>query len=252
MKRYAIIVAGGIGSRMRENGTLPGDPVAVSIGHNAPPTGLPKQFLCVGGLPILMQTIRRFAESVDGSLFGTPTVVVLSRVEFPTWERLCREHHFDTPVQLVAGGSTRFESVRNGLRVLGSDGLVAIHDGVRPFVSTDLIERSFRVAAEKGSAVAAVPVKDSIRLVEGDRNRAVDRRQVRLIQTPQTFQLSLIQQAFRQAADRAEDPSDFSDDASVAERAGFPIHLIEGSYDNIKITTPEDLLWAEAFLKKFI
>ena len=216
------------------------------------PPGLPKQFLRIGGLPILMQTIRRFAESSDGALFGTPTVVVLSPADFSTWEHLCREHRFDVPVQLVAGGGTRFESVRNGLRLLGSNGLVAIHDGVRPFVSADLIERSFRMASEKGTAVAAVPLKDSIRRVEADQNRAVDRRQFRLIQTPQTFQLSLIQRAFGQVVDFPDQYADFTDDASVAERAGFPIHLVEGSYDNIKITTPDDLIWAEAFLKRFL
>ncbi|MES2733880.1 MAG: 2-C-methyl-D-erythritol 4-phosphate cytidylyltransferase [Bacteroidota bacterium] len=227
MKRYAIIVAGGSGRRMQVSDTL---------------SQLAKQFISIGGKPILMHTIERFAAPSQGSLFGTPTIVVLPEKDFPTWERLCREHHFHIPVQLVAGGNTRFQSVKNGLAAIKGDGLVAIHDGVRPFVSSDIIERSFQVAAEKGTAVAAVPLKDSVRLVEASSNRALDRSQLRLIQTPQTFQLSLIQQAFQ-----VEESPNFTDDASVAERAGFPIYLIDGSYENIKITTPEDLLWAEAF-----
>jgi len=218
-------VAGGSGSRMQ--------------------TELPKQFLRLGNLPILMHTIRRFAEPSEGSLFGTPTIVVLPERDFPTWERLCREHRFDVPVQVVAGGDTRFQSVRNGLQALSGDGLVAIHDGVRPFVSSQIIEQSFAVAAQRGSAVAAVALKDSVRMVDETGNRAIDRSRFRLIQTPQTFQLPLIQQAFQ----TAELPT-FTDDASVAEHAGYPIHLIEGSYDNLKITTPEDLIWAAAFLAK--
>ena len=216
-------MAGGSGSRMQ--------------------TELPKQFLCIGGQPILMRTIRRFAEPSEGSLFGTPTIVVLPEKDFPVWDQLCRVHRFDIPVQLVAGGNTRFQSVWNGLHALPSEGLVAIHDGVRPFVSTQIIEHSFRVAAQKGSAVAAVSLKDSVRVVEAGGNRAVDRALFRLVQTPQTFQLTLIQQAFQ-----TEELPNFTDDASVAEHAGFPIHLIEGSYENIKITTPEDLIWAEALL----
>jgi 2-C-methyl-D-erythritol 4-phosphate cytidylyltransferase len=199
----------------------------------------------LGNLPILMHTIRRFAEPSEGSLFGTPTIVVLPEKDFPTWERLCREHRFDVPVKVVAGGSTRFQSVRNGLQAISGDGLVAIHDGVRPFVAAEIIEKSFEVAARRGSAVAAVALKDSVRMIDEHGNRAVDRSRFRLIQTPQTFQLPLIQQAFQ----AAELPT-FTDDASVAEHAGFPIHLIEGSYDNIKITTPEDLIWAEALLAK--
>lgn len=208
-------------------------------------TELPKQFLCVGGQPILMRTIRRFAEPSEGSLFGTPTIVVLPEKDFPVWEQLCRVHRFDIPVQLVVGGNTRFQSVRNGLRALSGEGLVAIHDGVRPFVSTPIIEHSFRVAEQKGTAVAAVALKDSVRVVEPEGNRALDRTLFRLVQTPQTFQLPLIQQAFQ-----TEELPAFTDDASVAEHAGFPIHLIEGSYENIKITTPEDLIWAEAMLAK--
>lgn len=230
IKKYAIIVAGGRGSRMQ--------------------AGLPKQFISIGGKPMLMHTIQRFAEYIPAKISGSsPTgvtiLVVLPEQEFPTWHRLCREHHFNIPVQLVAGGQTRFQSVRNGLRAIGGDGLVAIHDGVRPFVSAQVIERSFQVAAAKGSAITTVPLKDSVRQVEGESSRSVDRSLFRLIQTPQTFQLSLIRKAFQQ-----DELPDFTDDASVAERAGFPIHLIEGSYENLKITTPEDLVWAEALLKK--
>ena len=206
-------------------------------------TEVPKQFLSIGGQPILMHTIRRFAAPSKGSLFGTPTIVVLPEKDFSVWEQLCRLHCFDIPVQLVAGGSTRFQSVRNGLQALPSEGMVAIHDGVRPFVCSQIIEQSFWVAEQKGTAVAAVPVKDSVRVVEAEGNRALDRSFLRLIQTPQTFQLPLIKKAFG-----TEERPTFTDDASVAEHAGYPIHLIEGSYENIKITTPEDLVWAEVLL----
>ena len=129
----------------------------------------------------------------------------------------------------------------NGLQVIDSEGLVAIHDGVRPFVSTEIINESFRIAAEKGTAVVSVPSKDSVRV----NGLAIDRSTVRIIQTPQTFQISLIKKAFE-----TEELSTFTDDASVAEHAGFKINLIEGNYENIKITTPEDLLWAEEILNK--
>lgn len=217
MKKYAIIVAGGSGSRMRSN--------------------LPKQFIEIGGLPVLMHTLIRFKEAfADVNL-----ILVLPENQFDFWEELCQKHRFTVLHQLIKGGNSRFQSGKNGLAVIDADGIVAVHDGVRPFVSTDIIRESFEVAQEKGTAVVSVASKDSVRL----NGQAIDRQTVRLIQTPQTFQVSIIKKAFE-----TEELSTFTDDASVVEFAGFEINLIEGSYENIKITTPEDLEWAEIILKR--
>ncbi|MEA5405437.1 2-C-methyl-D-erythritol 4-phosphate cytidylyltransferase [Arcicella sp. DC2W] len=217
MKKYAIIVAGGSGSRMRSN--------------------LPKQFIEIGGLPVLMHTLNRFKEAfADINL-----ILVLPESQFDFWEELCQKHHFTVAHQLVKGGNSRFQSGKNGLAVIETDGIVAVHDGVRPFVSTDIIRESFEVAQVKGTAVVSVASKDSVRV----NGQAIDRQTVRLIQTPQTFQASIIKKAFE-----TEELSTFTDDASVVEFAGLEINLIEGSYENIKITTPEDLEWAEIILKR--
>ena len=216
IKKYAIIVAGGSGSRMKSD--------------------IPKQFIEVGGLPILTHTLKRFKE-VDSEI---ELILVLPESEFKFWNNLCKKYP-TVPHQLVKGGKTRFQSGLNGLQVIGNEGLVAIHDGVRPFVSVEIINESFKVASEKGTAVVSVPSKDSVRV----NGQAIDRSTVRIIQTPQTFQIPLIKKAFE-----TEELNTFTDDASVAEHAGFEINLIEGNYENIKITTPEDLLWAEVILSK--
>ena len=214
--KYAIIVAGGSGSRMKSD--------------------IPKQFIEVGGLPILMHTLKRFKEA-DWEI---ELILVLPESQFEYWNELCLKYP-TVPHQLVKGGKTRFQSGLNGLQVIDNEGLVAIHDGVRPFVSVEIINESYRIAAEKGTAVVSVPSKDSVRV----NGQAIDRSTVRIIQTPQTFQVPLIKKAFD-----TEELSIFTDDASVAEHAGFEINLIEGNYENIKITTPEDLLWAEVILSK--
>lgn len=214
-KKYAIVVAGGSGSRMGSD--------------------IPKQFIEVGGLPILMHTLKRFKEA-DCDI---EIILVLPETQFEYWETLCAKYT-TVPHQLVKGGKTRFQSSLNGVRVIQNEGLVAIHDGVRPFVSSDIINESFKIAAVKGNAIVSVPSKDSVRV----NGHAVDRSTVRLIQTPQTFQIPFIKKAFE-----VEELNTFTDDASVAEHAGFEINLIEGNYKNIKITTPEDLIWAEVILK---
>ena len=221
LPQFAVIVAGGSGTRM-------GGDVA-------------KQFLPVAGLPVLMHTLRRF----HGHSPALSIILVLPAKDVAYWEELCRQYAFAVPVTVVTGGNSRFQSVRNGLDAIGAEeGLVAIHDGVRPLVPPATIDESFRVAHHKGCAVAAVALKDSIRLVHAEGgSQALDRSVYRLVQTPQTFRLSVIRRSFAQP----EQPG-FTDDASVAEAAGFPVTLIEGSYQNIKITTPEDLRWAEAFL----
>lgn len=222
MNNFAIIVAGGSGSRMNSD--------------------LPKQFLPIGGRPVLMRTLEAFrAHSEQLSI-----LLVLPESQFDRWKSLCEQYNFSVDHQLIAGGETRFHSVKNGLAGIGTtEGLVAVHDGVRPFVSSDIIQAGFHKAAQEGTAVTCVPLKDSARLVRSDgSNQAVDRVAYRLVQTPQTFRLDWMRRAFETSP-----LPHFTDCASVLEHAGYPIHLIEGSYENIKITTPEDLLWAEAFLR---
>jgi len=216
---YAIIVAGGSGSRMGSD--------------------IPKQFLKAGGLPIVMHTIKRFYEYS----IAIRIILVLPAHQINTWEQLVQEHRFQIPVQVVAGGQTRFQSVRNGLMAITDDtGEVAIHDGVRPFVTTTVIRQSFETAREKGNAVAAVALKDSIRQILPDgTTHSADRTQFRLVQTPQTFRLTVIRQAFEQP-----ESHHFTDDASVAEAAGNKIVLIDGDYGNLKITTSEDLYLVES------
>lgn len=216
---YALIVAGGKGTRIKSK--------------------LPKQFLALNGLPILMHTINAFIRySVSIRI-----ILVLPEDDFDIWNALCEKFNFNVPVILQRGGESRFQSVKNGLDKIEGEGLVAIHDGVRPLVSEDIIGASFRLAAVHQSAVAAVRLKESIRMTDQDNTKAMDRSRFRLIQTPQTFQLELIKKAYQQKEDAS-----MTDDASVAERDGHIISLFEGSYENIKITTPEDLIVAEALM----
>lgn len=220
-KEYAVIVAGGKGTRIK------------SI--------LPKQFLELNGKPILLHTIESFYRYSD----AIEIILVLPEEDFPVWKSICARFQFVRPITLQKGGSTRFQSVKNGLEVISENGLVAIHDGVRPLVSEDIIAASFRLAAVHGSAVAAVRLKESIRMTDMDNTRAMDRSRFRVIQTPQTFEISLIKKAYEMS-----ETTDFTDDASVAEHSGHTISLFEGSYENIKITTAEDLVVAETLLNK--
>lgn len=224
MEKYAIIVAGGSGLRMG--------------------TDIPKQFLSLGNAPILMHTVKRFFGFSD----KIHIIVVLPKEQIERWKQLCLKNQFNIPHTIVAGGKTRFESVRNGLNSITDkqEALVAIHDGVRPFISKQLLENAYTSAEKLGNAVASVPLKDSIRKIENGKNSAVDRAKHRIMQTPQTFLLSKITAAFS-----AEESPLFTDDAAVAEADGIKINLIDGSYENIKITTPEDLALAEAIIKKF-
>jgi 2-C-methyl-D-erythritol 4-phosphate cytidylyltransferase len=218
---YALIVAGGKGTRIKSK--------------------LPKQFLELKGKPILIHTLEafyRYSENIT-------IILVLPEDDFAIWNDICKKYNFTRPVILQKGGETRFQSVKNGLEKIEGNGLVAIHDGVRPLVSEDIIGASFRLAAVHQSAVAAVRLKESIRMTDQDNTKAMDRSRFRLIQTPQTFSIELIKQAYQ----LKEDPT-MTDDASVVEKLGHTISLFEGSYENIKITTPEDLIVAEALIKK--
>ncbi|GAB3997812.1 2-C-methyl-D-erythritol 4-phosphate cytidylyltransferase [Spirosoma daeguense] len=211
---FAIIVAGGSGSRMKSD--------------------IPKQFLLLNNKPILQHTLERFLEVVPAFQIR----LVLPERELELWAKLCKEHNFHPDIQLIHGGASRFQSVRNGLAAISApEGLVAVHDGVRPFISPDIIRHSFATASRTGSAITCVPVKDSVRVVDAEgRSQAVDRRLYRLVQTPQTFQLSLFRKAFQ-----VDEQPFFTDCASVVEYAGYSVTLIEGAYENIKITTPDDL-----------
>lgn len=219
---YTILVAGGTGSRMQ-------NPV-------------PKQFMLLGGQPVLMRTIRQFLAYNP----RMPLMVVLPADQIKAWQQLCRQYTFTLPHQVVAGGATRFSSVKNGLAAITAGaGVVAVHDGVRPLVPLTVIREAFAVAAAQGNAVAAVALKESIRQLIAAGSQALDRNQYRLVQTPQCFALALLRRAYEQP----EEPL-FTDDAAVVERLGEPIYLTAGAYENIKITTPEDLIWAESFLRR--
>ena len=220
-KLYAIIVAGGKGMRMGKD--------------------LPKQFLPIDGTPILMHTLQAFYD-YDPSL---TLIVVLPSDQQAYWSKLCGDYHFTIPHVVVKGGETRFHSVKNGLSCIKGEGLVAVHDGVRPFVHCDTIARCFAAAQESGAAVPVVEVVDSLRKVEDAESKAVSRRDYRIVQTPQVFDISLLKEAYKQPY-----TVDFTDDASVVEAYGRKISLVEGNRENIKITSPFDLVIAEAFLNK--
>jgi len=220
-KLYAIIVAGGKGMRMGKD--------------------LPKQFLPIDGTPILMHTLQAFYD-YDPSM---TLIVVLPSDQQAYWSKLCGDYHFTIPHVVVKGGETRFHSVKNGLACINEEGLVAVHDGVRPFVHCDTIDRCFAAAQESGAAVPVVEVVDSLRKVEDEESRSVSRREYRIVQTPQVFDISLLKEAYKQPY-----TVDFTDDASVVEAYGRKISLVEGNRENIKITSPFDLVIAEAFLNK--
>lgn len=221
-QKYAVIVAGGSGSRMGSE--------------------IPKQFLALAGKPILFHTIEQFLQ-----INGIQIILVLPEKDIAYWHQTTAQTLFDKnpSIRIEVGGKTRFQSVRNGLKHVKDNALVAVHDGVRPLIDVSIIEQSFRTANESGSAVTSVLLKDSVReVIAENHNKAVDRTKFRLIQTPQTFRTEIMKIAFE-----VEEQAFFTDCASVVEFAGFEINLIEGSYKNIKITTPEDLLIAEALLK---
>lgn len=221
---YAIIVAGGSGSRMKSE--------------------IPKQFLPLAGKPILLHTVEKFLQIPDIQL-----IIALPKNDIEYWHEITQSNSviqkFKDSIIITAGGATRFQSVKNGLNQIKNDGFVAVHDGVRPLINLEIIQNSFLVAQEHGTAVTSVWVKDSVREVnENGESKAIDRTKLKLVQTPQTFRVSLMKKAFE-----VEEQSFFTDCASVLEFSGKKITLIDGAYENIKITTPEDMLVAEAFLK---
>jgi 2-C-methyl-D-erythritol 4-phosphate cytidylyltransferase len=204
-------------------------------------TAIPKQFLLLNGRPVLMHTMGAFHNSD-----AHPGLIVVLPADYHSyWEQLCKKHDFYIPHQLVAGGETRFHSVKNGLDTIidDTDTLIAVHDAVRPLASKQIIDESYLQAAKYGNAVTAVKSRDSVRQLKGEASISLIRDEIYLIQTPQTFWLSQLKKAYQQPYQNS-----FTDDASVVEQTGAPINLIQGSYQNIKITFPEDIAVAETIL----
>lgn len=220
MKKYAIIVGGGSGTRMN--------------------TPVPKQFMLLDGKPILMYSISKFAEA-DPEI---EIIVVLREDQLGFWKQLCAEYHFQIPHSLTTGGETRFHSVKNGLALVKEDGIVGVHDSARPLVSIKTIQTAFRTTEMYGNAVPAIPITDSIRQIDSGMSIAVDRTKYCATQTPQCFLTYILKNAYDQ-----EYKYTFTDDASIVEAFGEKIHLIDGNADNIKVTTPKDLIIADALLK---
>jgi len=219
MKLYAVIVAGGSGTRMG--------------------TDIPKQFLELAGRPVLMHTIERFLTFSNS--IHIITVLPGEYLEF--WDQLKKKYNFTLPHIIVRGGETRFISVRNGLEYVDDDALVAVHDAVRPLVSIGTIKRCFETAGEYGNAIPVISPSDTLRIVNEENSKPVDRLLVKQIQTPQVFHSRLLKKAYCQSY-----LPEFTDDATVLEKTGEKIRLVDGNRENIKITNPEDLIIAQYLL----
>jgi len=217
--QFCIIVAGGRGVRMGSE--------------------VPKQFLPLAGKPVLMHSIAAFRMACP----DIRVVVVLPDNQYNTWLKLCKKHLFEENHSVVSGGNTRYQSVRNALFTIAGPGLVAVHDGVRPLIDPETILRLFDEAAIHGSAIPAIASKDSLRWEDYQGNKVINRSFVKLIQTPQVFELNKLKAAYVQEYEDA-----FTDDATVWEKAGNAVHLCEGQEGNLKITTREDLRVAEALI----
>jgi 2-C-methyl-D-erythritol 4-phosphate cytidylyltransferase len=219
MKLYALVVAGGTGKRMGAE--------------------IPKQYLELAGKPVLMHTLERF-KAFDDSI---EIITVLPENQIRFWADLQKKYSFTIPHTLVKGGKSRFYSVRNGLKFVEVPGIVAIHDGVRPFVSIDTITRCFETAKKLGNAIPVISPIDTLRMVEENGSYPINRLHVKQVQTPQVFKAEFIKKAYEQAYIPG-----FTDDATVLEKTGVKINLVEGNRENIKITNPEDLLISNALL----
>ena len=226
---YIIIVAGGKGLRMGSD--------------------IPKQFLPIGGKPVLMRTIERFREYSE----DLQIILVLPEAQQDYWRQLCEDYHFDVTYQLANGGQTRFHSVQNGLALIPDDaeGVVGVHDGVRPFPSLEVIHNCYETARTQKAVIPVIPVVETVRKLDLTKCQTlcevesitVPRDEYRLVQTPQTFDIQLLKAANRQPYNEG-----FTDDASVVESYGHQITLVEGNRENIKITTPYDLKIAECIM----
>ena len=218
---YVIIVAGGKGLRMGSD--------------------IPKQFLPIGGKPVLMRTLERFRTYSD----DLQIILVLPEAQQDYWRQLCEKYHFDVEYQLANGGQTRFHSVQNGLALVpdNAEGVVGVHDGVRPFPSIEVIRNCYETAKVKKAVIPVIPVVETVRHLENEGSVTVPRNDYRLVQTPQTFDIQLLKAANHQPYNDG-----FTDDASVVESYGHAITLVEGNRENIKITTPYDMKIAEVLI----
>ena len=217
--KIAIIVAGGKGTRMQAD--------------------IPKQFIEIHGKPVLMHTLEAFHRYDD----SIQLILVLPASQLNAWKKLCLKHAFLLPHQIVSGGETRYNSVLNGLSQIKTPALIAVHDGVRPFVSNGTIKRCFDEAEKHGSAIPVIDIVDSIRQIKKTGSQSVDRSNYKLVQTPQVFDSEILKKAYEQDFSAL-----FTDDASVVEALGLKITLVEGNRENIKITTAFDLVLAETVL----
>jgi len=217
--KIAIIVAGGKGTRMQAD--------------------IPKQFIEIHGKPVLMHTLEAFHRYDD----SIQLILVLPASQLNAWKKLCLKHAFLLPHQIVSGGETRYNSVLNGLSQIKTPALIAVHDGVRPFVSNGTIKRCFDEAEKHGSAIPVIDIVDSIRQIKKTGSQSVDRSNYKLVQTPQVFDSEILKKAYEQDFSTL-----FTDDASVVEALGLKITLVEGNRENIKITTAFDLILAETVI----
>lgn len=221
MVYFALITAGGTGQRMD--------------------SATPKQFIRIGSKPIIVHTIEKFLKYKS----EIEIILTLPSKYFEEWAQIKKEFLPDLNIKLVKGGETRFDSIKNALSAIQKqDGIIAIHDAVRPFVPVEVVKNCFEKAEESGSGIAAIELKDSIREIDQFQSYTRDRSKYRLMQTPQTFELKLIKEAYSHSKIQ-----NFTDDAGVWENAGLKVNLVEGSRFNIKITYPEDIIMAEAILK---
>ena len=219
MNKYAIIVAGGSGTRMGAN--------------------LPKQFILLKDKPVLYYTVKAFLEAYDDL-----QVILVLPVEYTDMGQEIIDAYFDKDrIRITAGGDTRFQSVKNGLALVEQEAIIFVHDGVRCLLSKELIHRCYTRAVETGTAIPAIVSKDSIRLLTEEGNEAYDRNRVMLIQTPQTFHSKILLSAFQ-----IDYKDKFTDEATVVEAYGMKVSLVEGEENNIKITRPVDLLIAEKLI----
>ncbi len=221
MNKYAVIVAGGYGTRMGSN--------------------TPKQFLSLLDKPLLWYTLDSFLRSYP----DLAIILVLPKEHIAAGEKIAAGFSGVERIKVTQGGATRFHSVKNGLQQVQEKSVVFVHDGVRCLVSVPLIHRCYKQAVEKGSAIPAITATDSIRIIKDNEHFAADRQQVRIVQTPQTFLSEVILPAFQQ-----EYRSEFTDEATVVEASGVKVFLTEGEYDNIKITRPTDMIIAEKILEE--
>ena len=220
MKKYAVIVAGGSGSRMNSN--------------------LPKQFLLLNGKPVLYYTIDTFLNSYE----DLEIILVLPEDHIAAGQEIIDAFFDYTRIRITAGGRTRFHSVQNGLQLINEESIIFVHDGVRCLLTTALIHRCYEAAVESGSAIPVIDSKDSIRMITEDGNEALDRTTIKLVQTPQTFHSKILLPAYK-----IDYKDKFTDEATVVEAFGLKVLLVEGEEHNIKITRPLDLEIAEGMFK---